>query len=68
MRQEFQVHILNDDGIAKARVLGDLFSGLLTSIEQMIPPGRDLAVVVTKLQEASFFAKRAVAADPANQK
>ncbi len=68
MRQEFQVHVLNDQGLDKARQLGEVFSTALEGIEAIIPQGRERALVVTKLQEASFFAKRAIATDPSNQK
>lgn len=68
MRDEFQVHMLNDEGIRTAKILGEAFSDLLDKIDQHIPPGRERSLVVTKLQEASFFAKRAVAVDPKNQK
>jgi hypothetical protein len=67
-RQEFAVHILNDIGIAKATALGKIFSDALDAIEAIVPAGRERALVVTKLQEASFFAKRGIAVDPANQK
>jgi hypothetical protein len=67
MRDEFKVHVLNDEGFAKAQVLGHLFSEMLDTIERMIPAGRERALVVTKMQEASFFAKRAIALDPQNQ-
>lgn len=67
-RPEFQVHILNDAGIAKATALGEIFSDALEQIESLIPPGRERALVVTKLQEASFFAKRGIAVVPDNQK
>lgn len=66
-RQEFQVHKLNDTGIAKATQLGEAFSTCLEQIEALIPTGRERALVVTKLQEASFFAKRAIAVLPENQ-
>jgi hypothetical protein len=68
MRPEFQVHMLNEVGIAKAITLGEVFSKALDAIEQLVPTGRDRALVITKLQEASFFAKRGIAVDPANQK
>ena len=73
MREEFQVHILNDAGIDKAKCLGEAFSEFLDKIESFIPQtpsqnGREMALVKTKLQEASFFAKRAIAVLPENQK
>ena len=67
MRQEFQVHLLNDKGIAKARELGEEFSIFLDKLERLVPPGRPLSLVITKLQEASFFAKRGIAELPENQ-
>lgn len=66
MREEFKVQLLNDEGLAKASDVGFIFSKALDAIEQLISPGRERALVVTKLQEACFFAKRAIALDPAN--
>jgi hypothetical protein len=68
MRAEFQVHLLNDQGLAKATELGEIFSEALSKIESLVPAGRERALVVTKLQEASFFAKRGIAVDPSNQR
>jgi len=67
-RTEFAVHSLNDQGLAKAGDLADIFSDALDKIEAFVPAGRERSLVVTKLQEAAFFAKRAIALDPANQK
>lgn len=67
IRSEFQVHILNEQGIAKARELGEVFTDALNKIESLVPPGRERALVITKLQEASFFAKRGIAAVAENQ-
>jgi len=84
MRDEFAVHtskeiiletdiytipgMLNGIGLAKAKELGEIFSEALNRIEYFVPAGRERALVITKLQEASFFAKRGIALDPANQK
>jgi len=66
-RDEFKVHMLNETGIARAKQLAESFSNLLTVIEEMAKGSpRELALVRTKLQEASFWAKRAVACDPKN--
>lgn len=67
MRDEFNVHILNDQGIALAKQVAEIFSAALDQIESIIPPGRERALVATKLQEAAFFAKRGVALQPDNQ-
>lgn len=64
----FKVHLLNDGGIAKARRLQKLFEDALEIIESISgTDGREMAIVRTKLQEASFFAKRAMAQRPHNQ-
>ena len=69
MRSEFQVRLLNDNGLAKAVVVADQFSNLLDSLEGVCGrDGRDMAIVKTKLEEAAFFAKRAVAMRPENQR
>lgn len=69
MRQEFSVHMLNQAGIEKASALGEAFSALLDRIDEIAPESsREKALVVTHLQHASFFAKRAVAILPENQK
>ncbi len=68
IRDEFQVHMLNDTGVARARDIGKLFSAFLTNLEaQCGANGREMAIVKTKLQEAAFFAKRAIAVCPENQ-
>jgi hypothetical protein len=68
IREEFEVHLLNEEGIAKARELAELFSDALTKIERITGPGREAALVKTKLQEASFFAKRGLAQRPDMQR
>lgn len=68
MRSEFQVHLLNEHGLSKATEIGEAFSALLDKLQSVCDPGREMAIVVTKLQEAAFFAKRSVAVNPANQK
>lgn len=67
MKHEFCVHRLNAEGLAKATALGEAFSTLLETIEALTPPGRERSLVVTKLQEASFFAKRSIAMLADNQ-
>ena len=67
MRNEFMVHKLNEQGLELARAIAVAFSNMLLDLEAIVPPGRDRAIVVTKLQEACFFAKRAIADNPENQ-
>jgi hypothetical protein len=66
MRDEFKVIRLNDQGAQRTEAIAGAFSAVLTAIETVVPPGRERALVVTKLQEAAFFAKRGVALDPSN--
>lgn len=76
-RPEFVVHRLNADGLFKADEIARAFSDCLSRIEAALEipqPGivigeqaRCLAVVRTKLQEACFFAKRAIAVHEDNQ-
>lgn len=64
MRQEFRVHKLSDEGLTKTGLLADSFSDLLDRIEDLC--GKD-AIVRTKLEEACFFAKKALASKKENQ-
>lgn len=83
MHKEFEVHILNTEGIAKAKQLAEVFDETLTEIETLIPfghalrpsldgqpqsNGRELALVRTHLEIASFYAKKALAIHADNQK
>lgn len=83
IRDEFAVHMLNDNGKARAAAIAEAFSECLARIESLtarepaadLPErdkrtgnnARELAIVRTKLQEANFFAKRAIAVLPENQ-
>jgi len=68
IRPEFDVHVLNHDGIRKAREIATCFSILLNDLEEHCgKDGREMALVRTHLQEAAFFAKRAVAVRPEHQ-
>jgi hypothetical protein len=68
MNKEFQVHILNEDGITKAKKLVEYFDNLLDILKGLCPEGREFSIVKTKLEEACFFAKKSIANDPVNQK
>ena len=71
----FAPHALNPTGISKLDYIHEHFQTLLSAIEvaagsQEAPfcNAREMAIVRTKLQEASFFAVRAAALVPENQK
>lgn len=71
MHKEFQTHVLNAEGMLKAREISDIFDTLLTQLELLaLPPQqagesapmtREFAICKTKLEEACFFAKKSMA-------
>lgn len=70
---EFKVHVLNEQGIYKAKSIAIAFDNLLDFLmNEITPPGtsfcREMAIVKTKLEEACFFAKKAMATKTDNQK
>ena len=62
----FQVHRLNPAGQKNAQIVAESFDELLRHLTAHVPAGREFAIVKTKLEEACFFAKKAIANDPAN--
>ncbi len=75
IRDEFKVHKLNAAGLDRANELAAGFSELLNNVEGICTPkgdprgpgGRELALVRTHLEQASYYAKRAMALQPENQ-
>ena len=69
-RPEFQVHLLNQEGIDNAKILAKDFSTLLNEIISIVgtEQNREMSIVKTKLEEASFFAKKALANQTKYQK
>jgi hypothetical protein len=65
---EFRVHILNEEGIQSAKDIALLFDTLLNGLKAYVPAGREFSIVKTKLEEASFFAKKGMANSPTYQK
>lgn len=63
----FETHLLNEAGIRKAQVIGLAFQSLLTELGDYCENGRDFAIAKTKLEEACFWAKRAMATNPENR-
>jgi hypothetical protein len=71
MNREFEVHMLNETGKARARAIAEHFDALLAFLttgpsEAICPPGRETSILRTKLEEACFFAKKAMASQPVN--
>ena len=65
--KEFEVHMLNDLGKDRAQEMAVKFSDLLTWVKGIGEPGREQALVATKLEEACFFAKKSLAIKKENQ-
>lgn len=65
VHEAFRVHKLNETGLVRAGSLAEAFDTLLESLN--LPEGRYKALVITKLEEASFFAKKAIATQQENQ-
>ncbi len=69
MHKEFEVHMLNESGIDRAKNIAMKFNELVDDLQGLgISGGREAAIMRTKLEEACFFAKKAIANDPINQK
>ena len=68
IRSEFRVHLLNEQGIVKAKKIAQIFTTLLNDVEETSgKDGREMALVRTQLEQAAFFAKKAMAQRPENQ-
>lgn len=70
IRSEFVSATLNAQGIEKVTKVREAFSALLDVVEESTREGgdhRSLAIVRTKLEEASFYAVKAVALALVNQ-
>lgn len=71
----FASHLLNDVGVSKAKriailfdvLLGDLKTGLIAEVGDG-RDSREFMVALDKLEEAAFFAKKAMATQKENQK
>lgn len=61
LHPEFAVHTLNEEGKKMAVRIGCIFHNALTELEMVCPSGREMALVKTKMEEACFFAKKAMA-------
>lgn len=68
IKKEFKVHLLNEQGISRAKEMAEKFSLLLDWLESVCQQDREFSIVKTKLEEASFFAKKSMAQNPINQK
>jgi len=68
MNPLFQVHKLNETGLKRAAYLAEAFNSLVSVIDTAIPDScREKSICLTKLEEACFFAKKAIASKGENQ-
>lgn len=54
----FQSYKLTEVGMDKAKKIAEQFNALLVSLSEVVPAGREMSIVKTKLEEACFFAKK----------
>lgn len=64
---EFAVHILNEKGIAAAKTIQLVFDRALNNLKEICTEGREFSIAKTKLEEACFFTKKAMAINLNNQ-
>lgn len=68
MNEAFEAHKLNGDGVKKVDKVRALFDDFLSNLEiECGSDGREMAIVRTKLEEASFFANKAISVFAGNQ-
>jgi hypothetical protein len=70
MHNAFAVHMLNEEGKKKAERIAKAFDALQNELTEVIgpsSPSRELSICTTKLEEACFFAKKAMASQVHNQ-
>lgn len=68
IHKEFEFIRLNPEAINECIDVAKLFSVFWDNLQTMCPEGREMALVKTKLQEASFFAKKSISLEPSNWK
>lgn len=67
IRSEFGYVALNEKGQALSTALREVFSSAFDVVEASAGAGRETALARTKLQEASYWAQKAIALVPAYQ-
>lgn len=62
--KEFAVHMLNESGKDNARLIAEIFDNALNSLKSICGENsREFSITKTKLEEACFFAKKAMASN-----
>ncbi len=69
IRPEFQAHRMNEHGRQLANAVSEVFTEALNKLDGLLGghQSRERSHVVTKLQEAAFWARRGVAVQLSNQ-
>lgn len=60
MNKEFSSTKVTKEGVEKINKTREIFDSALEQLKAICPEGRELSLVKTKLEEASFFAIKAV--------
>jgi hypothetical protein len=66
MNGEFQAYRLTECGKDRAQQIAEIFNGCLEQLRSLCPEGRDFVIARTLLEEACFFATKAMAKYPVN--
>lgn len=61
IERRFTSHKVDEERGAKIDALRKAFINLALTVENLVPAGREQAIVLTKIEEASFFAVAGVA-------
>lgn len=64
IRDRFTYHPPSPDGVERHARLSDLFCNIAAAIQEIVPDGRERALVMTKLEEAKMWASAGVARNP----
>jgi hypothetical protein len=64
---EFQTNRLNTSGQQKADEIASWFDELMDNLKVHVPDGRYNALIKTHLEQACFYAKKGLSANPTNQ-
>lgn len=70
MTELFELHLLNEQGIAKANEVKTLFEVLFEGLDKLMPKkmsGDQYRTMCNKLEGACFLAKKCIAMDKSNQ-
>jgi len=62
----FKGHTLSAVGQNKAVEIAELFTQLIVGLDSICPKGREFSIVRTKLEEASFYAKKSLISSKGN--